>query len=296
MRSIRHSQTVDSTQTRRLTLIEWESTPTLRSAVMVTAFEGWNDAGEAATDTVDHIRQVWDAAFAGELDPDDYYDFQVTRPHIRLEGGTRIVTWPTTRFYVARGEERDFVLVHGIEPNLHWRAFCQDIIAVARDLEVELVVNLGALLADVPHTRPVPLTAFATQPALIKSLGLEESSYEGPTGIVGVLQNACDVAEIPALSLWAAVPHYVAQTPCPKAALALLRRLEDVSGATVPDGDLPDEAAAWQRGVEEMASDDQEIREYVEQLERARDSEDLTETSGDAIAAEFERYLRRRSE
>lgn len=276
-------------------MIEWDSIPQLRSPVLITAFEGWNDAGEAATDAVDHMRQSFETEVLGELDPDDYYDFQVTRPHVKIDEAVRSVTWPTTRFYVAHGPGRDFVLVHGIEPNMRWRAFCREILEVATDLEVELTINLGALLADVPHTRAIPMSAFATAPDLISSLALEKSGYEGPTGIVGVLQNACDHAQMPALSLWAAVPHYVAQTPCPKAALALIQRIEDVTGVPIPPGDLPDEAAAWQRGVEEMSREDDEIREYVEQLERARDSEEIDETSGDAIAAEFERYLRRRN-
>ncbi|MEI8080948.1 MAG: PAC2 family protein [Actinomycetes bacterium] len=276
-------------------MIEWESMPRLRSAVMVTSFEGWNDAGEAATDAVDHIRQTLSAEVLGELDPDDYYDFQVTRPHVKVDGSVRSITWPTTRFYLARGAERDFVLVHGIEPNMRWRGFCQDILEVAIDLEVELVVNLGALLADVPHTRAVPMTAFASTPRLVEDLALERSGYEGPTGIVGVLQSACEHADIAAVSLWAAVPHYVAQTPCPKAALALIQHIEDVTGESIPAGELPDDAAAWQRGVDEMAQEDEEIAQYVEQLERARDSEQIDEASGDAIAAEFERYLRRRN-
>jgi len=277
-------------------VIEWDQTPQLHSPVLLTAFEGWNDAGEAATDAIDHMRQAWDAELLGELDPEDYYDFQVTRPHVHNEDGKRVVTWPSTRFYLARTPTRDVVLVHGIEPNMRWRGFCNDILSVITDLEVELVVNLGALLADVPHTRPVPLSASASNPELVSSMGLESSQYEGPSGIVGVLQHACDSRDIPALSLWAAVPHYVAQTPCPKAALALITRLEDMIDLPIPIGDLPDEAAAWQRGVEDMAAEDEDIREYVAQLERTRDSEDLTETSGDSIAAEFERYLRRRGD
>lgn len=262
---------------------------------MVTAFEGWNDAGEAATDSIDHLRQQWSAQILGELDPDEYYDFQVTRPHIRIDEQQRSITWPTTRFFVAQGPDRDLVLVHGIEPNMKWRAFCSDILEVAEDLEVEMIVNLGALLADVPHTRPVPLTGFASSPSLIADLGLEQSGYEGPTGIVGVLQHAADLIGIPSVSLWAAVPHYVSQTPCPKATLALITRLDDVTSTKIPLGELPDEAAAWQRGVEEMAEEDEDIRDYVHRLERARDSEELNSTSGDAIAAEFERYLRRRN-
>lgn len=277
-------------------MIEWERTPQLRSPVLITAFEGWNDAGEAGTEALDHLRKVWGAEALGELEPDDYYDFQVTRPHIKVDGDTRTITWPTSRFYVVHGPTRDFVLLHGIEPNLAWRRFCDDILEVAEDLEIELVINLGALLADVPHTRPVPVTAFASSPALIADFGFEQSGYEGPTGIVGVLQHAFDLAGLPAVSLWAAIPHYVAQTPCPKATLALVTRMSDVLNEPIPLADLPDDAASWQQGVAEMAAEDEEIAEYVERLEKARDDETLHAASGDAIAAEFERYLRRRED
>lgn len=275
-------------------MIEFERLPDLRSPVMVAAFEGWNDAGEAATDAIDHLRQVWHARELAEIDPEDYYDFQVTRPHVTGTSLDRVITWPTTRFYLARTSGCDVVLVHGIEPNMRWRAFCAEILGVARDLGVHQFVTLGALLADVPHTRPVPLTASAYDPASVRDLGLEPSSYEGPTGIVGVLQQTAGAAGFGALSLWAAVPHYVGQSPCPKAALALLRHVEDIVGASVPLSDLPDQAAAWERGVDEMASEDEEIAAYVQQLERSRDSEGLPEASGEAIAREFERYLRHR--
>ncbi len=275
-------------------MIEWEQLPDLRSPIMVTAFEGWNDAGEAATDAIDHLRQIWPSNPLGELDPDDYYDFQVTRPHIRVEEEGRSVTWPTTRVILAAAPERDIIIVHGIEPNMRWRSFCDEILGIARDLGIERIVNLGALLADVPHTRPVPLTAFASDAGLVKALGLEPSAYAGPTGIVGVLQHAAEVAQIPALSLWAAIPHYVSAAPCPKATLAMLQQLQDIMEVSIPLGELPEEAQAWQRGVEEMAAADDEIGEYIAQLERARDSENLPEASGDAIAAEFERYLRHR--
>ncbi|MFZ1362355.1 MAG: PAC2 family protein [Candidatus Nanopelagicales bacterium] len=273
-------------------MIEWDSIPELRRPVLVTSFEGWNDAGDAATDVVDHLRQEWDAELIAELDPDKYYDFQVVRPHIREEGGQRTISWPSTRVYVAHGPDRDFVLVRGIEPNMRWRAFCDEMLSVARDLDVELVINLGALLADVPHTRPVPVSAFSNDPVLLRNTDAEPSNYEGPTGVVGVLQHACDQAGIPALSLWAAVPHYVSQNPCPKAALALLLRMSDVLEFELPVGQLPDDSAAWQSGVEDLSAEDEDIQAYVAQLERARDQENLDLASGDEIAAAFEKYLR----
>jgi proteasome assembly chaperone (PAC2) family protein len=274
-------------------VIEWERLPQLRSPVLITAFEGWNDAGDAGTDALDHLRQIWGSEVLGELEPDDYYDFQVNRPHIKIENDSRTITWPTSTFYVVRGHSRDFVLLRGIEPNMSWRRFCADILEVADDLEVELVINLGALLADVPHTRAIPVTAFASRPDLIANLGFDRSGYEGPTGIVGVLQYAFDASDVPAVSLWAAVPHYVAQTPCPKATLALINRIADILDEPIPLGGLPEESAAWQQGVAELAEEDSDIAEYVEKLERARDNEEISAASGDAIAAEFQRYLRR---
>lgn len=261
--------------------------------MLITAFEGWNDAGDAGSDALDHLRQLWGSELLGELEPDDYYDFQVNRPHIKIENDSRTITWPTSRFYVARAPKRDFVLLRGVEPNLSWRRFCADILEIADDLEVDLVINLGALLADVPHTRAVPVTAFSSNPELIAALGFEPSGYEGPTGIVGVLQHTFDASDIPAISLWAAVPHYVSQTPCPKATLALVNRIADVLDEPIPVGELPADAAAWEQGVAEMAEEDADIAEYVQRLERARDNEDISAANGDAIAAEFERYLRR---
>lgn len=289
-----------------------DAIPRLIRPVMITAFEGWNNAGDAATDAVDHLRQQLGAVRLAEIEPDEYYDFQVNRPHIHIDGEARRITWPTTRFFSARAaanptlhlpqwrastvarEVRDLVLVAGVEPNMKWRSFCAEILELAAALDVELVVNMGSLLADVPHTRPVPTTAFATDTAMIDSLDIQRTTYEGPTGIVGVLQQACDVAGFKAMSLWAAVPHYVANSPCPKATLALLRRLEDVIDVTIPSGDLDADALAWQVGVDEMAAENSELSEYVGRLEQARDSEAIQETSGEVIAAEFERYLRRR--
>ncbi|MGN6089781.1 MAG: PAC2 family protein, partial [Actinomycetales bacterium] len=208
-------------------MIELEDVPELTAPVLIAAFEGWNDAGEAATGAIEHLEDVWDAQEVAEFDPEDYYDFQVNRPLVAADtDGTRFLTWPTTRVSVAQlGNGRDAVLVRGIEPNMRWRTFTEEILGVARELGVTTVVILGALLADTPHTRPIPVNGSTSSPELRRTLDLEPSRYEGPTGIVGVLQEACAHAELPAASVWAAVPHYVGQTPCPKATLALLRRV-----------------------------------------------------------------------
>ncbi|MDQ3403175.1 MAG: PAC2 family protein [Actinomycetota bacterium] len=266
--------------------------------VMVAAFEGWNDAGDAASAAIEHLQLTWDASPLLEIDPDDYYDFQVTRPTVNLiDGVTRRVEWPTTRLSVCRppGSTRDVVLVHGIEPNMRWRKFCAELLQHIEDLGVNTVVTLGALLADTPHSRPVPVTGTAYDANSAAQFGLERSRYEGPTGIVGVLQDACVQAGVPAISIWAAVPHYVSQPPSPKATLALLHRVEEVLDVEVPLGTLPEQAEEWQRTVSEMADEDEDVRNYVRALEERGDAENtLNETSGDAIAAEFERYLRRR--
>jgi len=279
-------------------LIELEDLPELIDPVMVAAFEGWNDAGEAASGAIAHLREVWSAEPLTELDPEEYYDYQVNRPHISLdESGVRQLTWPTTRIFIARLPltVRDIVLVQGIEPNMKWQQFTREILGLAAELDVRMVVTLGALLSDTPHTRPVPVTGTCTDAAMGAQLGLEPSQYEGPTGIVGVLQDACARFGIPSASFWAAVPHYVAQPPCPKATLALIRRVEDLLDVPVPLGDLVEDARAWEVGVDELASDDEEIAEYVKHLEESRDTADLPEASGEAIAREFERYLRRRT-
>jgi proteasome assembly chaperone (PAC2) family protein len=266
--------------------------------VMICAFEGWNDAGDAATAAIEHLQLTWEATALSEVDPDDYYDFQVTRPTVRMvDGVTRRVEWPTTRLSVCRppGATRDVVLMHGIEPNMRWRKFCAELIEQIDELGISTVITLGALLADTPHTRPVPVTGTAYDAASAARFGLERSRYEGPTGIVGVLQDACVQAGVPAISIWAAVPHYVSQPPSPKATLALLHRVEEVLDIEVPLGDLPDQAEEWQRTVSEMAEEDEDVRNYVRALEERGDADlALNETSGDAIAAEFERYLRRR--
>ena len=278
-------------------MIEFSETAPLRRPIMITAFEGWNDAADSATDAIEALELAWSAQPLGEIDPEDYYDFQVNRPSVAMiDGVSRRVSWPTTRLTLAESvpERRDIVLVRGLEPNMRWRTFCGEIIDAANRLGIDEVVNLGALLSDSPHTRPVPVTGTAADGETARRLGLEQSSYEGPTGIVGVFNDACIQAGLPAVTLWAAVPHYVAQPPCPKATLALLRNLEDVLEFPVPFGDLAELATAWERGVDQLADEDSEVAEYVRTLERQKDEADLPEASGEAIAREFERYLRHR--
>ena len=278
-------------------MIELSGVPKLSRPVMVTAFEGWNDAADSATDAIEALESGWDAKPLGALDPEDYYDFQVNRPTVSLvDGVSRRVSWPTTRLSLASSllGRRDIVLVRGLEPNMRWRSFCGEIIEAAIGLGVEEVVNLGALLSDSPHSRPVPVTGTAVDGETARRLGLEQSRYEGPTGIVGVFNDACIQAGLPAVSLWAAVPHYVAQPPCPKATLALLRNLEDVLETTIPYGDLAEMSEAWERGVDQLAEEDSEVAEYVRTLERQKDEAELPEASGEAIAREYERYLRHR--
>jgi predicted ATP-grasp superfamily ATP-dependent carboligase len=280
-------------------VIEFHGADALVNPVLLASFEGWNDAAESASGALAHLTSVWDAAQIGELDPDEYYDFQVNRPSISVDvsPGVSRVTWPTTRFYAARLENgRDVVLMRGVEPNMRWRGFCEEILHACRALGVEMVVTLAALLGDAPHTRPVPVKGTSIDPRMRARLNLEPSSYSGPTGIVGVFQDACAQVGLPAASFWAAVPYYVAQPPCPKATLALLRKVEDVLDVAVPMRDLPDEARAWQDGVDELAAEDQEVADYVRSLEEAKDTTELPEASGEAIAKEFERYLRRRDE
>lgn len=276
-----------------------ESEPTgrhsARQTVMVAAFEGWNDAGGAATAALDHLSETWQAKQVRELDPELYHDFQVNRPVIEPgPDGERVLTWPTTTVSVAELPERTVVLVHGIEPSFRWRSYCAELLDLADELGVRSVVTLGALLADVPHTRPIPMSATTESEGLQAVLDVEPSMYEGPTGIVGVLQHEAAARDFQSVSLWAAVPHYVANPPSPKATLAILTRVEELLAESVPLGDLPEDAEAWQHGVDELASEDAEISEYVAQLEEAKDTADLPEASGEAIAREFERYLRRR--
>ena len=274
--------------------------PVLARPVLIAAFRGWNDGGQGASLAAGYLAKVWDARRFAEIDPEGFFDFQATRPQVRLEEGyTRRIDWPETIFYHARphGIDRDAVLLLGVEPNLRWRTFSGLIVDFARELEVELVVTLGALLADVPHTRDAPVTGSATDPALIEQLGLQASRYEGPTGIVGVLHDACKRANIPSASLWAAVPHYVSLAPSPKAASALCARLADLLGAEIDTAELDEAAEAYVHQVSEAIATDEETSAYVEELERRIDELDETDIpSGESLAAELSRFLREREE
>jgi proteasome assembly chaperone (PAC2) family protein len=281
--------------------LAWEGDPPqLRSPTLVAAFAGWNDAAGAATAALEAVAMTVDAEPVAQIDPEEFFDFQVSRPTIRLtEGQTREIDWPQNALYAAAvpAADRDLVLVSGIEPNLRWRGFAKALLDAAERLKVEMVVTLGALLADVPHTRPVPITGLASDPELVERLGLSRSSYEGPTGIVGVIHDACRRRGLTSASLWAAVPHYVAAVPNPKAALALLRRLEGFTGIAVDASELEDAIERYERQVNRAVSANPEIEELVQRLEEEQDSEpegaeDVP--SGDAIAREFQRFLRER--
>ena len=275
--------------------------PELTRPVLIAAFRGWNDGAQAATLAAGFLAKTWGAERFAELDPEDFFDFQATRPHVSLEEGlTRRIDWPETAFYHARpdGLDRDVVLLLGIEPNLRWRTFSELLIGLAAELGVELMITLGALLADVPHTRAAPVTGSATDDELVERLGLSASRYEGPTGIVGVLHDACRQAEIPSASLWAAVPHYVSLTPSPRGALALCERLGSLIGVEVDADELEEAARSYEEQVSEAVASDEETAAYVEELERRADQlEETTELpSGDALAAELTRFLREREQ
>jgi proteasome assembly chaperone (PAC2) family protein len=281
--------------------LRWERRPDgLRAPALVCAFKGWNDAGESATKALSYMGASLDATRFAVIDPEEFVDYQATRPSVRLiDGLTRKIEWPEFEVYEALVPRapRDLVLLSGPEPASRWRAFCRQVIDLAEALGVQMVVTLGALLADVPHTRPVSLTGMASDEVLIERLGLQPPTYEGPTGIVGVLHAACVEAGMPAASLWAAVPHYVAVVPNPKGALALLRRLESLVGVTVDGSELEAAAVEYDRQVSRAVELDPEVQAFVERLERAADEEagdpgDLP--SGDVLAREFQRFLRQR--
>ena len=277
--------------------VSWQDRPALQRPVMVAAFEGWNDAADAASGALAWLRGRWRAKRMASIDPEDFFDFQVSRPQVSLvDGITRRISWPANDVFSAHIEEvgRDVVLLSGVEPNLRWKTFCDTVLDVARETGCEMVVTLGALLADVPHTRPIRLTGTAADPELIERLGLAHSRYEGPTGIVGVLHDACRGAGFPSVSLWAPVPHYVASPPNPKATRALIERLAELIGVPVGVGDLVEAAAAWEERVNELVASDPDVSSYVRQLEE-RDDDQIDERdlpSGETLAAELERYLR----
>src|SRR6058998_1228037 len=245
--------------------------PELRRPVLIAAFRGWNDGGQGASLAGGYLAKIWEADRFADVEPENFFDFQATRPHVSLvDGQTRHIEWPENAFYHASipGLERDAVLLLGIEPNLRWRTFTGMVVDLARELGVEMMVTLGSLLADVPHTRPSPVTGGATDPELIEQLGLQRSRYEGPTGIVGVLHDACNTAHIPSVSLWAAVPHYVSLAPSPRAALALCQRLGDILGTTIDTGELDEAAERYSEQVTEAVASDEETAAYVEELEQ----------------------------
>ncbi len=273
--------------------------PTLARPVLIAAFRGWNDGGQGATLAGGYLARLWQAERFAEIDPEEFFDFQATRPHVSLvEGLTRRIDWPENAFYHgrARGLERDVVLLLGIEPNLRWRAFTDLVVGLAKEAGVELVVTLGALLADVPHTRPVPVTGTASDPELVERLGLSASRYEGPTGVVGVLHDACRRAGLASVSLWAAVPHYVSLTPSPRAAQALCERLGRLLGGEIDTAELEQAAQAYEEQVSEAVAGDPDTSAYVEELERRSDvlGAEIELPSGDALAAELTRFLRER--
>ena len=283
--------------------LRWERRPDgLRAPALVAAFKGWNDAGDAASSALGFFGGALGAERFATVDPEDFYDFQNTRPTVSLVDGIhREITWPDVQIYEARapGAPRDLVLVSGAEPSYRWRAFCDTIIDLAEALGVQSVVTLGALLADVPHSRPVHITGLASDEALVERVGLGRSSYEGPTGITGVLHTACAERGMPSVSLWAAVPHYVAVVPNPKGALALVRKLEGVVGVAVDAGDLEEASADYERQVTRAVASDPDVQAFVERLERAATEagEELdpdTLPSGDVLAREFQRFLRQR--
>jgi proteasome assembly chaperone (PAC2) family protein len=274
--------------------------PSLRRPVLVAAFRGWNDGGQGASLAAAFLARTWEAVRFADIDAEDFYDFQATRPQVSLvDGVTRQIDWPENAFFHAPipGQQRDAVLMLGVEPNLRWRSFARLVVGLARELEVELVVTLGALLADVPHTRPAPVTGAATDPELIERLGLQFSRYEGPTGIVGVLLDACRSAGLPSASLWAAVPHYVQLAPSPRAALALCTRLAELISADLDTSELEEASERYAEQVTEAVSADAETAAYVEELEQRVDELDESELpSGESLAEQLSRYLREREE
>jgi proteasome assembly chaperone (PAC2) family protein len=284
--------------------LQWEYRPDgLRAPALVCAFKGWNDAADSASSALTFVGSALSARRFATIDPEEFYDFQSTRPRVKLvDNHARAIEWPEVELYEARVPRapRDLVLLSGTEPSMKWRTFTTVIVELAEALGTQLVVTMGALLADVPHTRPVSVTGLASDPGLVARLGLTRSSYEGPTGIVGVLHAACQDAGLPSASLWAAVPHYIAAAPNPKAALALVRKLEGLVGVAVDATDLEDAAADYDRQVNAAVQSDPDVQAFVEQLEQAAGTEASESPgplpSGDTIARELQRFLRQRGD
>ncbi|MCB1002768.1 MAG: PAC2 family protein [Acidimicrobiales bacterium] len=278
-------------------MLRWTTRPRLRRPAMICAFEGWNDAGDAASSAARYLAERWELRPFADLDPEEYFDFTTTRPRVRLdEGHQREVVWPANDLLAGSipGADRDVIVLSGTEPQLRWRTFCGHLTEVAQAFEAEIVVTLGALLAEVPHSRPVSVIGTAVDDALIDRLGLARSSYEGPTGIVGVLQDACARAGLPAASLWAAVPTYVPGAPSPKAALALVERTCELLDVALATTDLEIASASYERQIDELVDEDDETAGYVADLEARYDAgeveEELTDVS--SLVEEVERFLR----
>jgi proteasome assembly chaperone (PAC2) family protein len=283
--------------------MEIHQIPLLREPIMILAFSGWNDAAEAASGAVEHLLSGWRdknddvlPELIANVESEDFYDFQVNRPVVSIdESQIRSITWPSTQVFgmVIPSMKRDLVIVTGVEPSMKWKSFTSDLLDLADDLEVSLVVSVGSLLADTPHTRPISVTGTGAHPSIANRLGVSVSKYEGPTGILGIIQDGCMRRGIDAISLWAAVPHYASNAPSPKATLALINTLEEFLDIKIPLSDLPEKADAWECEVNDLAAEDSEIAEYVKALEESKDAAELPDVSGDTIAKEFERYLRR---
>ena len=278
--------------------LAWEQRPELRRPVLVAGFEGWNDAASAASEAAGWLTRQFGATKMASMDPEEHFDFQSARPTVELvDGVTRDLTWPANEFFAVPVDARDLVVLRGVEPNLRWPSFCRDVLGVAGETGCEMVVTLGALLADVPHTRPVRVTGATTDPELMASLHLQRSRYEGPTGIVGVLHDTARATGIASASLWAPVPHYVSTPPNPLATRALLDRLAELLGTTFELGDLDELSQAWQTRVDEVVSQDDDVRSYVGQLEERYDTEAETDIpSGEGLADEVEQFLRDRGD
>jgi predicted ATP-grasp superfamily ATP-dependent carboligase len=284
--------------------VDWRERPELRSPALVCAFKGWNDAGEAATAALGFLVESFDAREVARIDPEEFYDFTAVRPEVRMdEGQMRVIEWPGIVLHAATvpGTDHDLLLLQGVEPSLRWREFSEIVVGMARELGARTIVTLGALLADVPHTRPVPMTGIGSDDETVEKLGFQRSTYEGPTGIVGVLHHACAQAGFPSVSLWASVPHYVAAAPNPKAALALIRSFEGVAGIAVDALDLEQSAEEYQRQVDAAVATDPDVKSFVERLEQtldevadeiAPDPDQLP--SADTIARDFQRFLRQK--
>src|SRR3954467_12941005 len=280
--------------------VEWQDRPSLREPIIVSAFKGWNDAGEAASAAVQFLCEAFDAEPLATIDPEDYYDFPAVRPTVRLvEGRSRAIDWPENSFHAARlpSADRDLIMLTGVEPSLRWKAFCDDLTEVARGPRAKMIVTLGALLADVPHSRPVGITGLASADGLVERLGFDRTNYEGPTGIVGVLHATCANAGMESVSLWAPVPHYVAATPNPKAALALVRGFEGIAGIAVDATRLEGASEDYDRQVTAAVATPPDVKAFVERLEEMADEMEEPPDqlpSGDVIAREFQRFLRQR--